>query len=828
VTTLDSFITVSYWAYGDTALQPMDGTCFEAIDSLNERVINVHGVWSDAKVYWDASNTGGNYDRISKTALQSEYEGRWNYWTFTKNVGTGSMKIYLNGNLWFSGTGMVRRMRNIRYFRLEKGNWNGSNSYAGRMDEFTVYNKELSLAEIQAHMNAPASPSDTDFSRVVLHYKFDDGNYVTAADSAAGNHPAATLFGVNNPLKPSNELTTNFNETKIRPYVTFEQGIYTSHMDSVLVTDSVLNTPYQIVLYNDSVNNPGVATDTIVGWPVGNNAPDSTIYLSNYTWYTHFPQVIRYELGRYITPYGNGLSLGTGWTWTFDVSDYATLLHDSVDMSAGNWQELLDVKFLLVLGTPPRDPIGIRNLWNGDFNYGQVNDPIENHLPPLNVPLMPSAMTYRWKSRVTGHGMDSPQNCAEFCPKNHYYYVGNNLAYTKLVWRDNCARNPLYPQGGTWVYQRSNWCPGAEVWTYDMELTPFVNPGDTAVLNHDAEPYSNTSGWDYYQVEDQLVSYGAPNFTLDARLEDILSPSKDQMWLRYNPVCTSPVVRIRNTGSTALTSLVITYGLNNGPQSTYSWTGNLAFMESADVTLGTFGWAQGATSFVCAVSSPNGGADQYALNNTRTSPFTYPPVMPNPFVIQYHSNNFYTEDSYTVKDDQGNIVFSRTASAPNTTYNDTMHLSNGCYVFEFTDTGEDGLSWWANSAQGTGYLKFKSATTPQTYKNFQPDFGNQVYQQFTVGLTSSVNENMFTTEDGLSVYPNPTDDHVMINIDLAWRSDGRIEIRDVLGKLIYTYDFKAVTAESVDVDLAKYGAGMYFVTMITDKNRLTQKVIVRN
>jgi hypothetical protein len=828
VASLDSFITVSYWAYGDVSLQPQDGTCFEAIDSLSQRVINVHGPWSDAKVYWDAGNTGGNYDRISKTATASEYEGRWNYWTFTKNVGTGSMKIYLNGNLWFSGTGMVRRMRNIRYFRLEKGNWSGSNSYAGRMDEFTVFNKELTQAEIQAHMNVPVSPSDTDFSRVVLHYKFDDGNSITAADSAPGNHPAATLFGVNNPLKPSAELTRNFNETMIRPYVTFEQGVYTSHLDSLLVPDSVLNTPYEIVVYNDSVNNPGIATDTMVGWPVsGNNAPDSTIHLTTYTWYTHFPQVIRYEMGRYITPYGNGLSLGTGWTWTFDVSDYATLLHDSVDLSAGNWQELLDVKFLMVLGTPPRDVVGIRNLWNGDFNYGQSGDPIESHLIPLNVPLLPNALTYRWKSRVTGHGMDSPQNCAEFCPKDHYYYVGNTLAYTKLIWRDNCARNPLYPQGGTWVYQRANWCPGAEVWTYDMELTPFVTPGDTVVLNHDAEPYSNTSGWDYYQVEDQLVAYGAPNFTLDARLEDILSPSKDQMWLRYNPVCTNPVVRIRNTGSTALTSLVITYGLNNGPQSVYSWSGSLGFMESADVTLGTFGWAQGASAFVCSISNPNGGTDQYALNNTRSSPFTYPPVLPATFVIQYRSNNYYTEDAYTVKDDQGNVIFSRSATGPNITYNDTMQLANGCYVFEFTDSGEDGLSWWANTAQGSGYVKFKSAITAQVYKNFNSDFGNQVYQQFTVGLTSSVDENMFTTQDLLSVFPNPSDGHVMVNVDLAMRENGTVEIRDVLGKLIYSYDFRASTAESMDVDLSGPGAGMYFVTLITGNNRIAQKVIVR-
>ncbi|MBK6833828.1 MAG: hypothetical protein IPG89_05945 [Bacteroidetes bacterium] len=53
-------------------------------------------------------------------------------------------------------------------------------------------------------------------------------------------------------------------------------------------------------------------------------------------------------------------------------------------------------------------------------------------------------------NRVTGHGMDTPQNCAEFCPKTHYYKVNGTTRFSKLVWRDNCDVNPLYPQGGTW------------------------------------------------------------------------------------------------------------------------------------------------------------------------------------------------------------------------------------------------------------------------------------------------------------------------------------------------------------------------------------------
>lgn len=829
VAAIDSFITVAYWAFGDTIAQPQDGTCFEAIDSIGQRVLNAHVPWSDSKVYWDAGNVAGNYDRINKIATATEIKGQWNYWAFTKNVATGQMKVYLNGNLWHSGTAEVRRMRYIKKFRLEQGNWGGSNSYAGRMDEFTVFNKELSQTEIQAYMNQAITPADPNYANLALYFSFNEGNNISVVDSANGNHADATLASVQNALKPSNELTRNFIETKIRPQITFEQGIYVSYLDSVQVLDSTLNIPFQIMVFNDSVINPGIATDTIIGWPVALNAnPDSTIYLSNYSYYNHFPQILRYELGRYITPYGNGLSLGNGWIWTFDVSDYVTLLHDSVNLAAGNWQELLDVQFLMILGTPPRDVLDVVNLYNGNFNYGFAGDPIENHLPAKTITIPSNAVNSRWKSRVTGHGMDTPSNCSEFCPKNQYYLVNNTLQYTKLVWRNNCDYNPLYPQGGTWVYDRANWCPGAEVWTYDFELTPFVTPGNTAILNHDFTPYTNTGGWDYYQVEDQVVYYGAPNFTLDASLEDIISPTTDQMWLRYNPICTNPIVKIRNTGSTTLTSLTITYGLNGGPQSVYNWTGNLPFMDTATVFLGNFAWVQGATSFNVSISNPNGGTDQYSYNNSRTSLYTYPPVMPAALIIELKTNVYPWEESYTLKNSAGVIVHSRSGLNGNTIYKDTLQLPTDCYEFRMMDTGEDGLTWWANTAQGTGYLRFKSVSPSSILKNFNADFGGEVYQQFTVGLTSSTNDYILTNQLDLNVYPNPCDGHVFIDVNLLKRDDGLIEIYDVLGNKVFQYEFKALTSESVEADLSSFGAGMYFVTLITGDQVVTRKLILRD
>ncbi len=836
---IDSLITVSFWAYGNSAIQPSNGSCFEAIDAAGNRILNSHTPWSDSNVYWDAGFSGTSYDRINKVATSNEIEGMWNHWAFVKNSNTGAMKIYLNGVLWHSGTGKTKPMNNIHEFKIGRGVSNSSNSYAGKMDDFAVFNKELNETEIQSIMFQHIDNANPLYNNLSLYYHFNEGNG-TATDYAPGNHNSAFFQNTNNPLKLAADLNINFMVDSNKPNITLVQGVFTSQLDSMLVIDSVLADPVQILTYANN-GQPTVATDTAWVWPMhyynyifdaNGLAIDSTLSMlgdslvnGTFNYYSYFPQVKRYELARYITPYGNGLSLGTGWTWTFDVSDYRTLLSDSVHISAGNWQELLDMKFEIIKGTPSRDIISIQNIYSGGYNFGNANDPIDNYLLPVTVNIPANAVTARWKSRITGHGMDTPENCAEFCPKNHYFKVNGTQQFSKLVWRDNCDVNPLYPQGGTWVYDRSNWCPGAEVWTYDFELTPFITPGSAAVLDHDVQPYSATGGWHYYQIEDQIVTYGAPNFTNDASLETILSPSNDQMYQRFNTICTHPIIRIKNNGSNNLTSLTITYGMNGAIPSVFNWTGNLKFEEIAEVTLGDLNWAQGATYFTVTLSNPNGLADEYAPNNSRISKYNYPSVLPANFIVTCKTNARPWETEYSLKDAAGNTIFTRNSLVANTIYKDTVSLAQGCYEFRLLDSGEDGLSFWANTAQGSGYARFNNMNG-STLKSFGTDFGGEIYQQFTVGLNSQLQEYIFEKNQQLRAFPNPTDHLLYVTLDLPKRSNGILSIIDVMGNIVHQEQISNKIAETFEIDMSKYSAGIYQVVLNTDAGVSSQKVIL--
>jgi len=114
-----------------------------------------------------------------------------------------------------------------------------------------------------------------------------------------------------------------------------------------------------------------------------------------------FEVVNRFEIGRFITPYGINLDMEEGWTWVFDVSDYEPLLHGEVELEAGNWQELLDMKFLFIEGTPPRDVKRVDAFWKGQYNLSTFDENVTNHTFEVEE----GEEMFRLKTRASGHGL---------------------------------------------------------------------------------------------------------------------------------------------------------------------------------------------------------------------------------------------------------------------------------------------------------------------------------------------------------------------------------------------------------------------------------------
>jgi hypothetical protein len=318
-----------------------------------------------------------------------------------------------------------------------------------------------------------------------------------------------------------------------------------------------------------------------------------------------------------------------------------------------------------------------------------------------------------------------------------------------------------------------------------------------------------------YVIESFLFEYGAPNFVNDASVEQILAPSEDYYHARFNPICGTPKIVIQNNGSAALTSATISYGDASGSQKTYNWTGNLAFMKSEEVVLPAgVAWNASGT-FKASISSPNGVADDYELNNTAYSAYEAPLSLPDSFVVNVRTNNFGAEYSWTIVDDEGNLVAERSNMANSTEYKDTVRLGFGCYTFRLNDAGEDGLSWWANTAAGSGFARIRRADAGGFLKTFGADFGSFLQEDFTVGGALGVSN--VTKQDAMvKVFPNPAEDAAWLQVLLDKPEKISLQTFALDGRLVSARELQANDTFYENILDKSMASGIY-ITRVTSK-----------
>jgi hypothetical protein len=829
-------ITVSFWAFGDSLRLPANTSIMEGVDNSNVRHLNIHLPWNDSKVYWDCGNDGTGYDRISLTATATEIKGRWNFWAFTKNASTGIMEVYLNGALVANGSGKTK-MIDMKKMIVGMG-INGTNFYPGSIDELSIWNKDLNQAAIQEIMFKDITNAHPSYTNLIAYYKMNDGSG-TSVDDSSPNSFHSVAFNPAWGEHRGHTLFRNFSASDERPNATFLKGVYTTTIQNDTVLDSVYVSPASVIAYNLVNGNLNVIDTTFV-WPSGYsytynssgakvdsvfvNAQD-TIFVTKLSYYQKRP--MRFELINFITPYGINLDLNglNGKSWEFDVTDFAPLLKGAryMAMEDGKYQEDNDIKFVFIEGTPPRNVKSITQIWpNGTWVFPTYNDIYTNkYFEPRNVVLSSSASMFKIKSAISGHGQEG-----EFISRLHTIRLNNSFNFSRQVWTE-CAANPIYPQGGTWVYDRAGWCPGAAVDVKEFEITNNVTAGSTINLDYSL-PFNSNPGSSTYRVNHQLVSYGSANFSLDAAVDYIKTPSKRTEFTRFNPVCNSPVIKIKNTGSTTLTSLVITYGRVNGVMSTYNWAGSLNFLDTVMVTLPAPDWfTSNVDAFVAIVSNPNGGVDQYSNNDTMYSEFNIPAVYPAQLVFELKTNNFGNQTAYTLKNSQGTSLITRTGLGNNIIYRDTVSLNTECYTVYLTDQGDDGLQWWANTQQGSGYFRIINPATGTVLKTFNPDFGDNIYEQFTVDISLPVKEAEVNSIRNLHIYPNPAGDLFYAEFSLPPYAKAKLKLVNLLGEVIKTETYLAKQPlEKVSMDISDVESGIYFVVIESGSQSMTQKLVV--
>ncbi len=830
-------ITISFWQYGDPEIQPQSDYIFEAKNATGDRVLNVHLPWDNGSVYWDAGNETG-YDRIEKPMTPEQYKGRWNHWAFTKNVNEGTMKMYLNGELFHSETGKLRTIDVIDTMVIGKGlSVTNPRHYDGAIDEFRVWNKELDQATIQHYMKREINYVHPNYYNLKLYYKFNEANGYTTKEETSGYN--SKLWGIPQRKSFNGKRFKNFSSTIRRPNVKFNRNTSNFTLTSELVVDSFPKGQIMIEKYiqTDPDVKP-VLDETLYVYPTYYNnytydsagnaidsvlvSPDETLELEMIGYNTSDPAdeiLIPWEIGRFITPYGGGLDLGEeGWTWIYDVTDFQHLLRgDNVEIRAGNFQELLDMKFAFIEGTPPRDLIEIKNVYSGNY----LLDTFDEEVVPKTMSLNSEAKMYSVKTTVTGHDFGEGNNCGEFCPNTHSVTVNGTTAKSWEIITE-CGENPLFPQGGTWFYDRAGWCPGMPAVTQNIDITPYISDTDTEVdidydITHD--PYGN------YVTEIFLVQYGDYNFVNNASLEEIISPSNFNLNKRFNPMCGKSRIKIKNNGAAPLTSLHIDYGIYNNENATYEWTGNLEFNEEEVIILpplGYMNYLNNSNQFYVEISEPNGEADEYEYDNSKVSSFEIVPSYPPELVFRLRTNSRPQQNRYEIYDIEGNSIFSNELEQANTVYSDTLTFQKGCYEFVIYDTQGNGMNNWPEG-DGNGAILIHDKQGP-LLKFMERWFGHSLRQSFAVEADVAVPE---IAKSDFNIWPNPSKGSFHFRLQDLNSNKFYLTVYSLTGKTLFSKQYTKENTSAYNLDLSALPAGIFSVKIIAGTKTYHQKIIIQ-
>lgn len=476
---------------------------------------------------------------------------------------------------------------------------------------------------------------------------------------------------------------------------------------------------------------------------------------------------INYEIGRMLTPYGSNFKEDWSYTWKVDVTDFGAFLRDSVEIEyihSGyespdlGWDLTIDFEFLF--GPVIADFISVKKLWDGGFQYGNPDNDIENHLDERQITRKEGSSFGRFRIQHTGHGMDRPNGCSEFCSRWREVVFDGKVVDHRDMWKD-CGDNPLYPQGGTWIYDRAYWCPG-DLQVPDIIDVPLTKPVHTIDL--DMKPFTaNNINQPKEQITSYLFQFAGPNHKNDVAIEEIIAPNNVDNYNRYNPTGFNPLIKIRNLGKKGLKSLTIKYRTVGFEEKTYKWKGSLKFYETAIITLpGVIDANPGLNTFSVELTKPNRAKDEWKDDNKLESEFNDIPTIPSVIVVDFMTNNKPEDNSLFIVNSANDTIYSKFSDElePATKYADTLKLAEDNYYLMLNDTTGDGLEFWFEAQSGYGRLRLKDINGNLIHL-FESDCGNGQFYGFradneatvdTIGEQLSVNIFPRMVEDYLTVY----------------------------------------------------------------------------
>jgi len=187
------------------------------------------------------------------------------------------------------------------------------------------------------------------------------------------------------------------------------------------------------------------------------------------------------------------------------------------------------------------------------------------------------------------------------------------------------------------------------------------------------------------------------------------------------------------------------------------------------------------------------------------------------YVNIYHPGHYLTsprEDnviSWTITDNEGNIIAEDTLiDESNFSFNHNIPTTDTMHVSAVLTNDTSGV---ACSIEDVLYWKEEEVIPGAFIYSWEFLFGN-------FGTTLGLND---LTPTVTSIYPNPTNDIININLDEGQLS--KIELYSMTGRLLFKTDLNSNT---YTLNMGNYASGSYFVRVFNQKNVFVNKKIIKN
>lgn len=389
---------------------------------------------------------------------------------------------------------------------------------------------------------------------------------------------------------------------------------------------------------------------------------------------------------------------------------------------------------------------------------------------------------------------------------------------------------------------------GAQVWFLDEWETGVTEPGSSGspLFNQDGRIVgqlfgglaacagtSNNQQYDFYGRFDVSWDNGTNS---SSRLKDWLDPNNSGVTTldQYPPteifdndarllvtnipddICgqtdIQPSFIIENNGNNPITSINLTYQMNDETEVNLSWTGNLLSGQSESIDSPILDILDGINNLTASLSMPNGVDDQNPDNNSSTIRINKVLGHQTATInLELITDDYGSETTWIFEDENGEIIADGGPYTDdlNQTINESIEVDpNLCYNFTIFDSYADGIC--CEFGEGNYTL-----STEEGFEIFTGgEFGAE--EMTRISIIENLSLTAFSDKN-LKVYPNPTTNQIHIDSNINNLS---FELFDMSGKRI-------LETQNRDINLSKLSRGIYFLNLINRENKqyITKKII---